>query len=184
MDAFVAPVSERDHLRGPAQAAVAIIEYGDFECPTCKQAAAAAALLVRRFPGQVCLAYRHFPLEGLHSHALGAAEAAEAAGRQGRFWDMHDLLFAHQPCLGRRRLLELAGRLQLDLPQFRTELAGHSHVARIRADLERGRKAGVRSTPGLFVNGAVCDVSFGMTKLRRTVMELLAEPLTNRGEMP
>jgi protein-disulfide isomerase len=182
MNAFVTPVSESDHLRGPARAAVAIVEYGDFECPTCKQATAAAALLVRRFPGQVCLAYRHFPLEGLHSYAFGAAEAAEAAGHQGRFWDMHDLLFAHQPCLGPRDLLDLAGRLQLDLRQFRSELAGHSHVARIRADLERGRKAGVRSTPGLFVNGAVCDVSFGMTNLRRTVMESLVEPMVNRGE--
>src|SRR3954451_17000425 len=89
------PVSPQDHALGPDHAPVTIVEYGDFECPTCKQAAPAVKLLLERFGGHVRAVFRHFPLDA-HPHALAAAQAAECAGGQGRFWEMHDLLFAKQ----------------------------------------------------------------------------------------
>src|SRR5712692_11559947 len=90
------PVSGADHALGPSHAAVTLVEYGDFECPNCKQAAPAVKLLLERFTGRVRLVYRHFPLEEVHPHALQAALAAEVAAGQGKFWPMHDLLFDNQ----------------------------------------------------------------------------------------
>jgi protein-disulfide isomerase len=92
------PLSDRDHVRGPATAAVTLVEYGDYECPFCG-AAAPAVKQVRQLAGDLLFAYRHFPLNQIHPHAFQAAEAAEAAGAQGSFWEMHDLLFAHQDAL-------------------------------------------------------------------------------------
>src|SRR3954470_217846 len=90
------PVTKVDHVLGPHDAALTLVEYGDFECPNCKQAAPAIKLLLERFGGSVRFVYRHFPLEEVHPHALLAAEAAEAAGGQGKFWQMHDELFENQ----------------------------------------------------------------------------------------
>jgi protein-disulfide isomerase len=168
------PVSDTDHVRGPRDAKVAIVEYGDFECPNCKQAAPAAALLLARFSDRVCLVWRHFPLEEVHPHALIAAEAAEAAGRQGRFWEMHDLLFEHQRDLTIPRLRELAQTLDLDAHRFSEDLRDHVYVHRVRSDEARGRALGVRSTPTFYVNGNICDVSFGVQALERAVEKALA----------
>ena len=126
---FLEPVADDDRSRGPSGAPVTIVEYGDFECPNCKQAAPAVALLLRRFTGRVRLVFRHFPLEEVHPHALIAAEAAEAARGQGRFWEMHDLLFAHQPHFQVHQLRELAQGLGLDMRRFSEELKEHVHVA-------------------------------------------------------
>lgn len=98
------PVSAVDHMLGAAHAPVTVVEYGDFECPNCKQAAPAVKLLLSRFAERVRLVYRHFPLEEVHPHALHAAQAAEAAGGQGKFWPMHDLLFDNQQHLKLRQL--------------------------------------------------------------------------------
>jgi protein-disulfide isomerase len=171
---MVDPVRDADHIQGPNEAPVTIIEYGDFECPNCKQAAPAVALLLKRFEGRVRLVFRHFPLEEVHSHALIAAEAAEAAGEQGRFWEMHDLLFAHQPHFLLPQLRELALGLNLDMLRFAAELKDHIHVRRIRDDVESGRRNGVRATPTFYINGNVCDVSFGLERLGSTVAKLLA----------
>ena len=168
------PVIDGDRIRGPNGAPVTIVEYGDFECPNCKQAAPAVALLLRRFTGRVRVVFRHFPLEEVHSRALIAAEAAEAAGGQGLFWEMHDLLFAHQPHFQLSQLHELAQGLMLDMHRFSEELTEHVHVARIREDVRSGRRIGVRATPTFYVNGAFCDVSFGIERLRRAVTETLA----------
>jgi protein-disulfide isomerase len=169
----VDPVRDADHIQGPSDAQVTIIEYGDFECPNCKQAAPVAALLLKRFEGGVRLVFRHFPLEEVHSHALIAAEAAEAAGEQGRFWEMHDLLFAHQPHFLLPQVRELALGLNLDMRRFAAELKDHVHVPRIRDDVESGRRNGVRATPTFYVNGEVCDVSFGLDQLGSRVAKLL-----------
>jgi protein-disulfide isomerase len=168
------PVSDADHIRGARDASVMIIEYGDFECPHCKQAAPAAALLLKRFAGQICLVYRHFPLEEVHAHALIAAESAEAAAGQGKFWEMHDLLFENQLDLKLPHLRELAQELGLELRRFSADLRDHVHVPRVRSDEARGRACGVRSTPTFFVNGTICDVSFGVQELERTVEKALA----------
>jgi protein-disulfide isomerase len=162
---LVAPVSRVDHQLGPEHAPVTVVEYGDFECPTCKQAAPSLQLLLSRFPGQVRIVFRHFPLEAVHPHALCAAEAAEVAGGQGKFWEMHDLLFANQLHLKAQQLRNYAEQLHLDLARYTAEMDDEIYRQRIREHIDGGRRSGVRSTPGIFVNGVIHDVSAGMQSL-------------------
>jgi protein-disulfide isomerase len=159
------PVSAVDHVLGPEHAPVITVEYADFECPLCKQAAPAVKLLLSRFAAKVCVAFRHFPLAAAHPHALAAAEAAECAGGQGRFWPMHDLLFENQMHLKPRDLRGYAERLELDMARFVAEMDDHVYLQRIREHMDGGQRSGVRSTPGFFVNGVIQDVSFGMHAL-------------------
>jgi protein-disulfide isomerase len=159
------PVGAADHILGPSHAAVTVVEYGDFECPNCKQAAPAVKLLLTRFAGRVGFVYRHFPLEGVHPHALHAALAAEAAGGQGKFWEMHDLLFENQSHLKLPQLRRYAQQLELDMARYDAEMADEHYLQRVREHVESGERSGVRGTPGFFVNGAIQDVSFGMQKL-------------------
>jgi protein-disulfide isomerase len=166
------PVDSTDHTLGPDHAPIAVVEYGDFECPNCKQAAPAVKLLLERFPERVRVAFRHFPLEGLHPHALAAAEAAECAGAQGRFWQMHDLLFDNQEHLTSKHLHGYAERLQLDLALFTSEMDDHVYLQRVREHIESGRRSHVRATPGFFVNGRIVDVSFGLRALTQAVQAL------------
>ena len=159
------PVQAADHLIGPGQARVTVVEYGDFECPNCKQAAPALKQLAAKFGDDVRVAFRHFPLEAVHVHALHAAEAAECAGAQGRFLQMHDLLFEHQSELKAHHLREYAERLELDLARFNREMGGHLYLQRIRDHIRGGEESGVRATPTFFVNGKLADVSFGVASL-------------------
>jgi len=144
---------------------VTIVEYGDFECPNCKQAAPALKLLLERFAGRVRVVFRHFPLEEVHPHALAAAEAAECAGGQGKFWEMHDLLFANQDHLKTNQLHSYAERLQLDMARYTSEMDDEVYRQRIREQMDGARRSGVRATPTFFVNGRLQDVSFGMRAL-------------------
>jgi protein-disulfide isomerase len=171
MTAFVlaVPVSAADRTLGNAHARVTIVEYGDFECPNCKQAAPAVKLLLKRFAGRVQLAFRHFPLEEVHPHALHAALAAEAAGGQARFWEMHDLLFDNQQHLKLKQLRGYAQKLELDMARYDGEMAREVHLQRIREHIESGRRSGVRATPTFFVNGNIQDVSFGLESLAHAV---------------
>jgi protein-disulfide isomerase len=159
------PVGSTDHTIGPGHVPVTVVEYGDFECPTCKQAAPAVKHLLQRFSGRLRFVYRHFPLEGLHPHALRAAEAAECAGEQGQFWPMHDLLFANQDRLGDKHLRHYAEQLRLDLSRYDARMRDGVYVQRIREHIEGGRRSLLRSTPGFFVNGIIVDVSFGLGAL-------------------
>jgi len=142
-----------------------VVEYGDFECPNCKQAAPAEKLLLQRFQGRVRFVYRHFPLEEVHPHALHAALAAETAAAQGKFWPMHDLLFENQAHLKLPALRHYAERLELDLARYDAEMAGELYLQRVREHMESGARSGVRGTPGFFVNQRIEDVSFGMQRL-------------------
>ena len=112
---LAAPVLATDHSLGPSDAAVTLVEYGDFECPNCKQAAPVVKLLLSHFIGRLRVVYRHFPLEEVHPHALSAAKAAECAGGQGKFWPMHDVLFENQGALKFHHWSEYAQRLELDM---------------------------------------------------------------------
>ena len=167
------PVGAGDHVMGPPHAHVTIVEYGDFECPICKQSAPGLKLLRERFSGQLRFAFRHFPLEEIHPHALAAAEAAECAAAQGKFWEMHDLLFDNQLHLKRNHLLEYATRLELDLARFQAEIDEHVYVQRVREHVESGRRSHVRSTPGLFLNGMIQDASFGLRGLVKATEKIL-----------
>ncbi len=152
-------------MLGPAHAPVTVVEYGDFECPNCKQAAPAVKLLLEHFKGRIRFVFRHFPLEEVHPHALRGAEAAECAGAQEQFWPMHDLLFDSQPHLKLPQLRSYAERLQLDMPRYDLEMDDDVYLQRVREHMQSGRDSGVRATPTFFVDGKVKDVSFGMRSL-------------------
>ncbi|HSY05659.1 MAG TPA: thioredoxin domain-containing protein [Steroidobacteraceae bacterium] len=159
------PLSAIDHVAGAAHAPVTVVEYADFECPNCKQAQPAVKLLLERFAGRVQFAYRNFPLEDVHPHSLLAAEAAECAGGQGRFWEMHDLLFANQAHLELQDLRRYAAQLGLDMARYTAEMDDHVYLQRVREQLQSGMDSGVRATPTFFVNGRIQDVSFGLRAL-------------------
>jgi protein-disulfide isomerase len=159
------PVGTVDHVLGPGHALVTIVEYGDFECPNCKQAAPAIKLLLDRFAGHVRLVFRHFPLEDVHPHALLAAQAAEAAGGQGKFWPMHDLLFENQRHLKLPQLHSYADRLELDMPRYTGEMDDEVYLQRVREHIAGGVKSGARSTPSFFINGILHDASYGLQSL-------------------
>src|SRR2546423_2329011 len=135
-------VSPSDHHLGASHAAVTVVEYGDFECPNCKQAAPAVKLLLEHFAGRVRVVWRHFPLEEVHPHALHAALAAEAAGAQGKFWPMHDLLFENQAHLKPQQLRGYAQRLELDVERFDYEMEQELYLQRIREEIEGGKRSG------------------------------------------
>jgi Na+/H+ antiporter NhaA len=143
---------ERDHVRGPVDAPVTVVEYGDFECPFCGQAESVVRELLADF-GDVRYVWRHLPLPDVHPHAQLAAEAAEAAGLQGAFWEMRDLLFDNQDALTVKDLLRHAGDLGLDVEAFGKALRGHKGAARVERDMESADLSGVSGTPTFFVNG-------------------------------
>ncbi len=167
-------VHAQDHILGEPGARVAIVEYADFECPSCAQAAPGLRIVQEHFHPHACLVFRHYPLVDIHPHAMAAAEAAEAAAAQGRFWVMHDLLFRYQLHLGRERLLYCARRAALDMVQFERELDAGTYRGRVEADVKSGRASRVMSTPALFVNGELCDVSFGLHRLHELLERVLA----------
>lgn len=168
------PIKPSDHAQGPTSALVALVEYGDFECPLCGQAFPAVKLLQQRFGDQLRFAYRHFPLK-VHTHAHRAAEAAEAAGAQGKFWEMHDLLFRYQLHLAPANLPRYAAELALDLDKFETDLKRGVYKPRVQADIASGVRSRVKGTPGFFLNGAVVDASFGLERLMHVVERAAAE---------
>lgn len=146
----------RDHVRGGADAPVTLVEYGDFQCPYCGDAYPVVHDLLERFGEQLRFVFRHMPLADLHPRAPFAAEAAEAAGAQGRFWEMHDRLFEHQLELGDEELRGHADAVGVDdAARFDAELREGVHAARVAEDLESGSRSGVPSTPRFFVNGLI-----------------------------
>lgn len=167
-----APVTNLDHVRGAAHARITLVEYGDFECPYCAGAEPGLRQLLALHPQTVRLVFRHFPLEGVHPHALVAAEAAEAAGAQGRFWEMHDRLLEHQSQLDRAHLDRHAELLGLDTVRFAAEMNDEVYRQRVREHIAGGVASGVRGTPGLYVNGRMFDLSGGLRPLFEHVAAL------------
>jgi Na+:H+ antiporter, NhaA family len=145
----------RDHVRGPADAPVTLVEYGDFQCPYCGDAYPVVQELVERFGERLRFVFRHMPLADLHPRAPAAAEAAEAAAAQGRFWEMHDRLFEHQLELSDAELREHAAAIELDVERFGSELDEGVHRARVEEDFRSGVRSGTPSTPRFFVNGVM-----------------------------
>jgi len=143
---------ERDHYRGPVEAPVTVVEYGDFECPYCGQAEPFVRELLQEF-GDVRYVWRHLPLSDVHPHAQLAAEASEAAAAQGKFWEFHDLLLEHQDELASDDLIAYAERLSLDVERFANDLAGHAGAAHVSEDVDSADLSGVSGTPTFFING-------------------------------
>jgi protein-disulfide isomerase len=159
-----------DHLRGPA-AAPMVLEYGDYECPYSRQAFRAIEKVERRRPGGVRFVFRHFPLVEIHPHALSAAAAAEAAALQGRFWEMHDLLFRRQHALDDDALRAYAGEVGLDLLRFERDRSGREVLERINRDRAGGEASGeVKGTPTLFIDGVVHRGAYDV----ETLLQVLA----------
>jgi Na+/H+ antiporter NhaA/protein-disulfide isomerase len=144
--------AERDHIRGPLESPVTVVEYGDFECPYCGQAEPFVRELLREF-GDVRYVWRHLPLNDVHPHAQLAAEAAEAAAAQEAFWEMHDLLLDHQDALRLADLIRYAGRLGLDVERFSGQLRKHADANRVAEDVDSADLSGVSGTPTFFING-------------------------------
>jgi len=169
----VAPVHTRiDHVRGPVNAPL-ILEYGDYECPYSRQAFRAIERVEQELPGGVRFAFRHFPLTQIHPHAMAAACAAEASALQGRFWQMHELLFHRQKALADEDLGAYAKQVGLDIERFERERLGREVVDRVVRDVATGEASGVvRGTPTLFINGVLYDGSYDAVSLS----ELLSVP--------
>jgi protein-disulfide isomerase len=147
------PVAGRDHLQGPIDAPVALVEYGDYECPYCGEAYPIVKAIQRRLGQRLCFVFRNFPLSNAHPHAEHAAEAAEAAGVQGKFWEMHDALFVNQEALEDEALAQYAQALQLDADRLMREVLAGTHRERLREDFKSGARSGVNGTPTFFING-------------------------------
>lgn len=157
--------TEVDHIRGPADEILTLVEYGDFECPHCGQAESTIRQLLVEFGGELRFVFRHLPLTDVHPNAQLAAEAAEAAGAQGRFWEMHDLLFVHQDALTYDDLLGYAGQLQLDVEAFERDLSVRRHARRIARDTASASENRVAGTPTFFIDGRRLYGAFDLATL-------------------
>jgi protein-disulfide isomerase len=164
-------VSERDHVQGPARGPVTLVEYGDYECPYCGQAYPIVKELQKRLGSQLRFVFRNFPLKEAHPHAEIAAEAAEAASAQGRFWEMHDLLYENQQALEDEDLVQYAGSLGLDVKVFARDLKEHTYAPRVREDFMSGVRSGVNGTPTFFINGTRHDGSYDFATMLAAIEE-------------
>lgn len=172
---LVPPVTERDHVQGPATAPVTLVEYGDFECPYCGQAYEIVKQLKQEYGDEVRFVFRNFPLTEVHPHAEDAAEAAEAAADQGKFWEMHDRLFENQGALDEAHLAAYARILSLNEDEFERDLEDHAHRARVEQDVLSGEESGVQGTPTFFINGVRYDGSYDLNSLSRAISRVIAE---------
>jgi protein-disulfide isomerase len=177
------PVSARDHIAGPERAPVTLVEYGDYECPYCGQAFIVVQQLEDLFKVLLRVVFRHFPLTTVHPHAQHSAEAAEAAGAQDQFWEMHDYLFEHQQALDDEALIGYADELGLDMVRFRRDMAEHRHAARIRDDVLSGIWSGVNGTPSFFINGVHHDGFYDSDSLGAAITEAAEEENRKEGQV-
>jgi protein-disulfide isomerase len=167
---FTVPeITAADHVLGPGDAPVTVLEYGDYECPFCRGAARDLHRMLDLYPGSIRFVFRNFPIPQLHPHAEQAAEAAEAAAAQSRFWEMYDLLLRPSAGLDQDSLLEYARDLGLDLDRFGKEVTGAAHAAKIEQDVREGFRNGVNATPKFFVDGRRIDGKFPLEGLEDAI---------------
>lgn len=166
------PVSGRDHIQGSLDAPVILVEYGDYQCPHCRLVYYYIKELLKRLGDRISYVYRHLPISSVHSHAQLAAEAAEAAGAQGKFWEMHDMLYVHDQ-LDEASIFGYAEELELDLERFRDDLSNGVFAERVQEDFDGGIRSGVNGTPTFFLNGERYDGSWDLESL----IELVEKPL-------
>jgi protein-disulfide isomerase len=170
------PVSEeRNHIRGPRSAPVTLVEYGDYECPYCGKAYYVLKELEQRAGNLLRFVFRNFPLTTVHPHAERAAEAAEAAGAQDKFWEMHDLLFENQRALEDEDLMGYAAQAGLDITRFIRDMREVRHLNRMREDFLSGARSGVNGTPTFFINGFRHDGPWDLASLMIAIEEAAEE---------
>jgi protein-disulfide isomerase len=175
------PVSpERDHIRGPASARVTLLEYGDYECPYCSAAHVIVNQVQTELQSQMRFAFRHFPLIAVHPHAQTAAESAEAAATQGRFWRMHDELFVSERPLSSSTVIAAAARIGLNMSAFQDELGRHLHARRVRDDFMSGVRSGVKGTPTFYINSVRYDGAWNFSSLSAALIRATVLPVEAR----
>ena len=163
------PINEQDHVLGPADAPVTLLEYGDYQCPHCQAAWPQVELVLRHFGRNLRYAYRHFPISTVHPLAKPAAETAEFAGAHGRFWEMHSAIFANGHQLSGSTLFALASQLGLDPGELRDALENGDYADKVEADFLSGVRSGVNGTPCFFVNGVRHDGSYAAEDLAASI---------------
>ena len=168
------PVSSSDHAQGPADAPVTLVEYGDYQCPYCGEAYPVIKAVQRTFGDGLRFVFRNFPLSQAHPYAELAAEVAEAAGAQRKFWEMHDALYENQDQLGPALFEVLVERLRLDAGRFEADLQTRQYQARVKHDFMGGVRSGVSGTPGFFINGRIYDQSWDEESLSAALSEASA----------
>lgn len=164
-------IVERDHIQGPIDAPSALIEYGDYECSFCGEVYPIIKAIQDRLGDNLCFAFRNFPLANVHPHAEHAAQVAEAAAVQGKFWEMHDMLYQNQGALNDEHLAEYATALGLDARGLIAEVQAGSHIARVREDFKSGVRGGVNGTPSFFINGVRYDGAHDLDALLAAVTQ-------------
>lgn len=176
MSARLTPaVNPKDHSQGPAEAPVTLVEFGDFECPHCGLAYPVVKAVQRRLGDQMRLVFRHFPQNAVHPRAEPAAEVAELAGQQRKFWEMHDLLFEHQDALQPEDLVRYAAQLGLDARWTQAALLNHTFSTSVREDFLSGARSGVTGTPAFFINGVLHEGAWDEETLTEAVRSAALE---------
>jgi len=170
------PVSRNDHVQGPDDAPLALVEYGDYECPYCGQAYGVVKAVQQALNDDLQFVFRNFPLTQVHPNAMNAARAAEAAALQDKFWEMHDTLYENQENLDPQSLLAYAAELGLDLDQFAQDMVSRQVEERIFSDLEGGARSGVNGTPTFYINGCRFDGDWSSESMPHAL-----QSLRNRG---
>jgi protein-disulfide isomerase len=174
------PLDASDHLTGLPEAPVILLEYGDYECPTCLKAFPIIKQLLKQMPDVLQVAFRHFPQNSIHPHASVAAQAAEAAGAQGKFWKMHDALFTYQDRMDEWDMSQYALKAELELYKFEADLSSERFARRVARDLESGRRGGVRKTPTLFINGIFYPGPLEVSALAEAIQRAPKKATTHR----
>ncbi|HEX2586333.1 MAG TPA: DsbA family protein [Steroidobacteraceae bacterium] len=167
------PVGKDDHVQGPSNAPLTLVEYGDYQCPHCGRAYPIIKAIQHRLGAQLRFVFRNMPLNQVHPFAELAAEAAEAAAAQGKFWEMHDGIYEHQASLGPELLLQLAHNLKLDIKQFEDDLKTRKHQAHVKRDFTGGVRSSVNGTPAFFIDGERYDDSWDEQTLTAALLERL-----------
>jgi protein-disulfide isomerase len=173
MSTLTVPANAGDHVQGSNDAPVTLVQYGDYECPYCGEAYPIIKRLQKKMGGDLRFVFRNFPLSESHPHAIAAAQAAEAAALQGRFWEMHDLLYDNQDTLEDRDLLRFARSLKLDIDKFKRDFSSTEVTTKIQEDFSGGIRSGVNGTPTFFINGVRHDASYEYEDLLSALQEQL-----------
>jgi protein-disulfide isomerase len=163
------PVNKNDHIHGPHNAATELVQYGDFQCPHCGMAYPVVKEILKAFQGQIKFIFRHFPLSNVHEYAVPAAIAAEAAGRQKKFWEMHDVIYENQSELSNHALAEWAAEIGLDMVAFKRDIKDDALLEKVENDFESGVRSGVNGTPSFFINGYKYNGDYGFDSLFKAI---------------
>lgn len=175
-------VGKRDHVQGPSTATVTLVEYGDYQCPFCGNTRPIVKKLQKHFGDQLRFIFRSFPQARVHAYAERAAEAAEAAGAQGKFWEMHEYLFEHQVALEVENLVRAGAALGLDKVKFEREVAERVYAKRVQEDMQSGIDSGVGGTPTLFINGVRNDDDDDFETLKAKIEEAIMLNKASKGK--